>query len=189
MALAAKESSSKFEYERHKPEQSLLYQAIQCYWPSFVAHCEAQNQPVPSFVKREFEAYLRLAHGAAYQAGFAPRKVESVTLLLAYHGHDALFAGHYAQLHKYRHHNTGVSFVAVIEFDAALPSYLEAKAGAYVEVAVKLPYVAAVVAKEVPAFAVACKAKDAAYFIGSNIAALVQTFRFWLAVAEGVNAG
>ena len=59
MALAAKEYDSKFEYERHKPEQSLLYQTIQRYWPSFVAHCEAQSQPVPAFVKREFEAYLR----------------------------------------------------------------------------------------------------------------------------------
>jgi len=59
MALAAKEHGSKFEYERHKPEQSLLYQTIQSYWPSFVSHCEAQNQAVPNFVKREFEAYLR----------------------------------------------------------------------------------------------------------------------------------
>lgn len=59
MPLAVMEHGSKFEYERHKPEQSLLYQTIQHYWPSFVANCEAQNQPVPAFVKREFEAYLR----------------------------------------------------------------------------------------------------------------------------------
>ncbi len=59
MALAAKEHGSKFEYERHKPEQGLLYQTIQRYWPSFITNCEAQNQCVPAFVKREFEAYLR----------------------------------------------------------------------------------------------------------------------------------
>jgi len=59
MAVAVKEHHSKFEYERHKPEQSLLYQTIQRYWSSFVAHCEEQNRPVPAFVKREFEAFLR----------------------------------------------------------------------------------------------------------------------------------
>lgn len=130
-----------------------------------------------------------LAHSAAHQARFTPRKVESVTLLLAYHGHDALLAGYYAQLHKYGHHNAGVGLVAVIEFDAVLPSYLEAETGADVEVAVDLPYVAAMVAEEVPALAVARKAEDAAYLIGSNVAALVQTFRFGLAVAEGIDAG
>ena len=49
----------KLDYERHTPEKSLLYKTIQQTWPSFVARCEAENHPVPSFVKREFEAYLR----------------------------------------------------------------------------------------------------------------------------------
>src|SRR5271156_2264893 len=59
MALSACAKAPNLEYERHTPEKSLLYKTIQQNWPSFVAQCEAQNHPVPSFVKREFEAYLR----------------------------------------------------------------------------------------------------------------------------------
>ena len=59
MALSACAKAPKLEYERHTPEKSLLYKTIQKNWPSFVAQCEAENHPVPSFVKREFEAYLR----------------------------------------------------------------------------------------------------------------------------------
>jgi hypothetical protein len=46
-------------YERHAPEKSVLYRIIQENWHSFVASCDAENHPVPPFVKREFEAYLR----------------------------------------------------------------------------------------------------------------------------------
>lgn len=67
MALAA-QHCSKFEYESRKPEQSLLYQTIQRCWPSFVAHCEAQEQPVPAFVKREIDAFL---HCGVLANGFA----------------------------------------------------------------------------------------------------------------------
>lgn len=50
--------ANKLEYERHDPEKSLLYQTIKQHSPSFLAHCEAQEQPVPAFVKREIDAYL-----------------------------------------------------------------------------------------------------------------------------------
>jgi len=59
MALSACAKAPELEYERHTPEKSLLYKTIQQNWPSFVAQCGAQNHPVPSFVKKEFEAYLR----------------------------------------------------------------------------------------------------------------------------------
>ena len=59
MALSTCAKAHKLDYERHTPEKSLLYKTIQQTWPSFVARCEAENHPVPSFVKREFEAYLR----------------------------------------------------------------------------------------------------------------------------------
>jgi hypothetical protein len=67
MGLTA-HAATKLEYERHDPEKSLLYQTIKQHWPSFTAHCEAQNQPVPAFVKREIDAFLRcgvLANGFA----------------------------------------------------------------------------------------------------------------------------
>ena len=59
MALNACHKAPKAEYERHKPQKSLLYQIIQRHWPSFVAHCEAHDHPVPNFIKKEFEAYFR----------------------------------------------------------------------------------------------------------------------------------
>jgi hypothetical protein len=49
----------KANYERHAPERSLLYQIIKQNWSTFTARCEAENHPVPRFVRREFEAYLR----------------------------------------------------------------------------------------------------------------------------------
>ena len=61
-------AEAKLEYERHDPERSILYQTIKQYWPSFIAHCEAQDQPVPAFVKREVDGFLRcgvLANGFA----------------------------------------------------------------------------------------------------------------------------
>lgn len=59
MAINACVNAPRLNYERHKPHESLLYQIVQQNWRSFVAKCEAESHPVPSFVKREFEAYLR----------------------------------------------------------------------------------------------------------------------------------
>jgi hypothetical protein len=61
-------AEAKLEYERHDPERSILYQTIKQYWPSFVARCDGQDQPVPAFVKREVDGFLRcgvLANGFA----------------------------------------------------------------------------------------------------------------------------
>ena len=58
----------KVNYERHCPEKGLLYRTIEQNWPSFVAKCEAEHQPIPAFIKKEFSAYLRcgvLAYGFA----------------------------------------------------------------------------------------------------------------------------
>jgi hypothetical protein len=55
-------------YSRHEPEKTLLYQTVQNHFLTFVAECEASNHPVPYFVKKEFEAFLKcgiLAHGFA----------------------------------------------------------------------------------------------------------------------------
>ena len=54
------------EYARHRPEQTLLYQLVEQYYPAFVAHLAGRERTLPVHVQREFEAYLkcgRLEHG------------------------------------------------------------------------------------------------------------------------------
>jgi ribosomal protein S27E len=53
-------------FESHHPEQTLLYQLIEKYYPALVEQLEAQGRSLPTHVHREFEAYLkcgRLEHG------------------------------------------------------------------------------------------------------------------------------
>lgn len=62
------EIASNGAYKRHEPEKTLLYQTVQEHLATFLAQCEASERTVPSFVKKEFEEYLRcgiLAHGFA----------------------------------------------------------------------------------------------------------------------------
>ena len=54
------------EYARHRPEQTLLYQLVEQYYPAFVAHLAARERTLPAHVQREFADYLkcgRLEHG------------------------------------------------------------------------------------------------------------------------------
>ena len=53
-------------YQRHRPEQTLLYQIIEQHYPAFTAHLAARGSVLPGYVQRAFEAYLkcgRLEHG------------------------------------------------------------------------------------------------------------------------------
>ena len=53
-------------HERHRPEQTLLYQLIERDYAAFVETLAAQGHPLPKYVRQEFEAYLkcgRLEHG------------------------------------------------------------------------------------------------------------------------------
>ena len=53
-------------YARHRPEETLLYQVIDDYYPDFIAQLQAEGRTLPRFVWREFEDYLkcgRLEHG------------------------------------------------------------------------------------------------------------------------------
>jgi hypothetical protein len=68
MGVSACAKAPQLNYERHNPEKSLLYQIIAKNLNPFFKKCEAENHPVPSFIRREFEAYLRcgvLAYGFA----------------------------------------------------------------------------------------------------------------------------
>ena len=54
------------EYARHQPEQTLLYQIIDAYYPEFLSHLSESDKALPVYVQKEFEAYLkcgRLEHG------------------------------------------------------------------------------------------------------------------------------
>ena len=53
-------------YVRHRPETTLRYQIIDEYWPGFQAGLASQDQYLPAYITREFDAYLkcgRLEHG------------------------------------------------------------------------------------------------------------------------------
>ena len=53
-------------YERHQPEQRLIYQLVEAHFPALVDQLAQQGKSLPDHVHREFEAYLkcgRLEHG------------------------------------------------------------------------------------------------------------------------------
>ena len=52
-------------YQRRRPEETVLYRAVQAHWPEFRERAEEQGG-LPKFVVKEFEEYLRcglLEHG------------------------------------------------------------------------------------------------------------------------------
>src|SRR5690606_1778246 len=53
-------------YERHRPEQTLLYQLVETHYPEFCAQLDAQGRRLPAYVRQEFEDFFRcgrLEHG------------------------------------------------------------------------------------------------------------------------------
>jgi len=53
-------------HERHPPEQTLLNQLIEEYYPAFEAQWSAEGRVLPGYVRQEFDEYLkcgRLEHG------------------------------------------------------------------------------------------------------------------------------
>ncbi|WP_447610789.1 transposase zinc-binding domain-containing protein, partial [Stenotrophomonas maltophilia] len=53
-------------YAPHRPERTLLYALVQAHYPDFIARLEAEDRPLPEYVREEFETYLRcgvLEHG------------------------------------------------------------------------------------------------------------------------------
>ena len=50
------------EYERHRPERTLLYQLVEEYYPAFKVQWAAEGKELPDYVQREFEDYLSMAH-------------------------------------------------------------------------------------------------------------------------------
>ncbi len=53
-------------YQRHRPEQTLLYQIVERHYPAFVKHLAESGKHLPGYVRQAFDAYLqcgRLEHG------------------------------------------------------------------------------------------------------------------------------
>ena len=53
-------------YQRHQPEQTLLYQLVEKYYPAFLQHQAAEGRSLPAHVQQEFSDFLkcgRLEHG------------------------------------------------------------------------------------------------------------------------------
>jgi ribosomal protein S27E len=53
-------------YERHRPEQTLLYQIVDKHYPEFLAQLAVEGKSLPDHVQREFTDYLKcglLEHG------------------------------------------------------------------------------------------------------------------------------
>ena len=65
-AGTAERAAGTAPYQRHRPEHTLLYRIVEQHYPAFVAHMAEQERPLPEYVQREFEDYLRcgrLEHG------------------------------------------------------------------------------------------------------------------------------
>ena len=66
MLSDGKDAFSDANYERHRPEQTLLYQLVEAHYPALIEQLEQQGKCLPHHVRREFDEYLkcgRLEHG------------------------------------------------------------------------------------------------------------------------------
>ncbi|NQV68696.1 MAG: transposase zinc-binding domain-containing protein, partial [Pseudohongiella sp.] len=53
-------------YQRHRPEQTLLYQIVDKHYPEFLAQLAAEGKSLPEYVQQEFTDFLKcglLEHG------------------------------------------------------------------------------------------------------------------------------
>lgn len=65
-ARKATESPNGVSYHRHRPESTLLYRIIDRYYPVFRDQMAAGGKPLPGYVQREFDEFLKcglLEHG------------------------------------------------------------------------------------------------------------------------------
>jgi ribosomal protein S27E len=66
MLSLGRDAVGRATYERHQPEQTLLYQLVDAHYPALVDQLAQQAKSLPDHVHREFEAYLKcgsLEHG------------------------------------------------------------------------------------------------------------------------------
>lgn len=66
LGVVSQNNQDSINYERHKPEETLLYQLVEKYYPELKTNMEEQGAALPVHVQKEFDAYLkcgRLEHG------------------------------------------------------------------------------------------------------------------------------
>ena len=57
--LDASTATKGLRYARHCPEQTLLYQLVERYYPELAELMADQSRPLPGYVRREFDEYLK----------------------------------------------------------------------------------------------------------------------------------
>lgn len=73
-ARSATQDRDAGRYQRHRPEQTLLYRIIEQRHPAFTAQLAAQGRVLPGYVQREFVGYLK---GGRREQGFLQARCES----------------------------------------------------------------------------------------------------------------
>ncbi len=63
-------------YERHRPEESVLYRVVSAYWSSFRERMEGLGS-LPKFVVNEVDEYLRQIHDRYHFPQFATTLVRA----------------------------------------------------------------------------------------------------------------
>ena len=65
--ISAAERPVTGDYQRHRPEQTLLYQIVERHYPASVEHLAKVGKQLPAHVRQAFDGYLqcgRLEHGS-----------------------------------------------------------------------------------------------------------------------------
>ena len=69
-------------YERHLPEQTMLYRLVQRHAASFIAHTDASTgSELPQFVKDEFDAFLEGHRARAWPGLSSPPASKRVCIV------------------------------------------------------------------------------------------------------------
>ncbi len=74
VARTATRDQDAVRYQRHRPEQTLLYHIVEQHYPVFALHMADQGRPLPDYVQREFEDYLKCGR---LERGFLRVRCES----------------------------------------------------------------------------------------------------------------
>lgn len=91
-ARKAHHGQGELRYERHRPEQTLLYQLVEQHYPCLLATVADSEQSLPKYVRQEFEDYLKCGR---LEYGFLRLRCEAchAEKLLAFASHRDFHIG------------------------------------------------------------------------------------------------
>lgn len=64
-------------YQRHQPEQTLLYQLVEAHYPALVDQLNRQSKSLPEHVRQEFDACFKAAAWNMDSSGCAATRTTS----------------------------------------------------------------------------------------------------------------